>query len=338
MRLKPVLFCTLCAMGMLAPCHAQEVAAGSEPVPATIEMDTVVVTGAQPGPGMWKVSKGDHVLWILGTVSPLPGGIEWRADEVRGVLEQADQVLNQPGVVVDADVGIFRGLLLLPSAMKATKNPDGKTLQEILPPGTYARWEAQKRRYIGRDGGIEKKRPFIAAQELYGRAIKRAGLGGKVVSPVIGDVLKRRRMEYTPTTLKITVEDPKAAIADFRKERLGEQELACMDDMLDTVERDLPRMVERANAWAVGDLQALRALPLTERESCWSAWSDTEALRKRGLTDIKARIRAKWLETAAAALEKNATTFALLPVESLLREDGVLADLAAKGYGVEAPE
>ena len=111
--------------------HAQETTSAE---PAARELDSVVVTGAQPGPGLWKVSKGGHELWILGTVSPLPRGIEWKSDQVRGVLEQADQFLGPPGVVVDADVGLFRGMLLLPSALKATRNPDGKTLQEILPP------------------------------------------------------------------------------------------------------------------------------------------------------------------------------------------------------------
>ncbi|MFT3756368.1 MAG: TraB/GumN family protein [Pseudoxanthomonas sp.] len=331
-RWRWVICCVFFALAAIVPCHAQQAE------PATLDMQAVVVSGAQPGPGMWKVSRGEHVLWILGTVAPLPGGIEWQADEVREVLQRADQVLGHPGVSVGTDIGFFRGMLLLPAAMKATKNPDGKTLHDILPPDTHARWQKQKQRYLGRDDGIEKKRPFIAAEELYAQAIKQVGLGGKVVTPVVDKVLKQRKMEYTSTTLKISVDDPKAAIADFRKEQLGVQELACMNDMLTTVERDLPRMVERANAWAVGDVPALRMLPLTERESCWLAWSDTEALRKRGLADIRDRMRARWLEVASAALEKNATTFALLPVETLLREDGVLAAFAAKGYTVEAPE
>jgi hypothetical protein len=29
-------------------------------------LDTVVVSGVQPGPGLWKVSKDGHALWILG--------------------------------------------------------------------------------------------------------------------------------------------------------------------------------------------------------------------------------------------------------------------------------
>ena len=36
------------------------------------DLDTMVVSGVQPGPGLWKVRKGEHTLWILGTVSPLP--------------------------------------------------------------------------------------------------------------------------------------------------------------------------------------------------------------------------------------------------------------------------
>ncbi len=75
--------------------------------PLVRDLDAVVVAGAQPGPGMWKVSKGDHVLWILGTVSPLPGGIEWKADEVCEVLEQADEILGSPGVAIRPDVGLF---------------------------------------------------------------------------------------------------------------------------------------------------------------------------------------------------------------------------------------
>lgn len=57
------------------------------------DLEAVVVHGAQPGPGLWRVSKDGRVLWILGTVSPLPNQIEWRADEVRAVIARSGQVL-----------------------------------------------------------------------------------------------------------------------------------------------------------------------------------------------------------------------------------------------------
>jgi hypothetical protein len=36
------------------------------------EIPEVVVSSEQPGPGLWKVSSGDHVLWVFGTIGVLP--------------------------------------------------------------------------------------------------------------------------------------------------------------------------------------------------------------------------------------------------------------------------
>ncbi|HYM86653.1 MAG TPA: TraB/GumN family protein [Pseudoxanthomonas sp.] len=304
---------------------------------SVLEMDTMVVTGAQPGPGMWKVSRGDHSLWVLGTLSPLPSGISWKADEVKAVLEQADQVLGSPGLVVDADIGVFKGLMLLPSALKAGKNPDGKTLKDVLPADVYARWLALKPRYFGRDKGIEKKRPVLVANELYAAANRKAGLGRKpVITPVIDEVLKRRKMKITPTMLKITIEDPKAAIKEFTRE--GVNDLECFRLALDRVENDIPLMVDRANAWSVGDLDALRILPSEKQAgACMSALASGEFARKRGMGDVEARVRAQWLKTAEEGLQKNRVTFATLPIAELQKPDGYLSYLQAKGYVVEAP-
>ncbi|MDR6840089.1 TraB/GumN family protein [Pseudoxanthomonas sacheonensis] len=302
-----------------------------------LELETMVVTGVQPGPGLWKVSKGDHGLWILGTLSPLPSGISWKAEEVESLLELSDQVLGPPGLTIDADIGVFKGLMLLPSALKASKNPDGKTLKEVLPADVYARWTALKPRYFGRDKGIEKKRPLVVANELYAEANRNAGLGQKpVVTPVIEGVLKRRKMKITPTTLKITISDPKAAIKDFTRE--GVNDVGCFRSALDRVENDIPVMVDRANAWSVGDLDALRALP-SERQAgaCIAALTSGEFAKKRGMSDVEAQVRAHWLKMAEQALQKNRITFATLPIAELLKPNGYLSYLQAKGYTVEAP-
>lgn len=343
MRLLSIaLLCALFPVVSLAQSDMPPVAAASKTTPMAADqpvrdLDTVLVTGTQPGPGMWKVSRGDHVLWILGTAPVLPSGIEWKGDDVRGVLEQADAVLREPGISVGADVGLFRGLLMLPSAMKATKNPDGRTLREVLPAPTYARWAVLKQHYLGRDGGVEKKRPFFAAEELYSRAIKRSGFGGGAVYKVVDEVMERRRMKRTPTALQITIKDPKAAIADFRKESFGPEEQVCLTRTMDAVENDLPRMIRYANAWATGNVEILRAMSLTDRSACWTAWANTDAARKRGANDIEAQIRGKWLEVAETELAKNKVTFAMLPMSELLSANGYLASLRAKGYAVEDP-
>ena len=60
-------------VSLLAPmlACAVEVAVQAPAAPPTVvDLEAMVVRGQQPGPGLWKVSKGDHVLWILGTLSP----------------------------------------------------------------------------------------------------------------------------------------------------------------------------------------------------------------------------------------------------------------------------
>lgn len=324
---------------------AQEIS-GSEPAPAVaddgvLDMDAVVVAGVQPGPGLWKVRHGDHLLYLLGTQSPLPKNMTWRSEEVTQVLALTDEVLGPPGVTVNADVGFFRGLTMLPSALKAAKNPDGRKLEDVLPADLYARWSVLKQRYMGRDGGVEKKRPLLAVYELYSKALSRSGLqgAGRVVTPVIEEALKARGMKRTPTQLKITLEDPKGALADFRKETLKPQDLVCFSKTLDLIEHELPQSAISARAWAVGDWKAIRnTARADERAACDSAWLDTETARKHGVRDVDARVRAKWLEIAEASLHKNRITFATMSVWDLVKPDGYLAVLQTKGYEVEAPE
>jgi hypothetical protein len=335
------LFSLLAGASLAGPASAQAPAADAD-APPVVDMDAVLVTGVQPGPGMWRATRDGHTLYILGTQSPLPRGMTWDAAETRQVLEQAGAVLGPPGVTIDADVGFFRGLTLAPSAFKAMKNPDGATLDQVLPPELHARWSVLKQRYLGRDRGVEKKRPLIAVYELYRAALEHNGLReGGVVGPVIDKALKARDLERTPTLLKLKIDDPREAIADFRKETLKPEDLACFSGSLDIIERDLPQIVARANAWAVGDLEALRALPSGRSQvlACLSAWTRTETARKRGLVDIDVRVRDSWMSAVDKAVAAHPVSFATLSIDELLRGDGgYLAELRQRGYRIQAPD
>lgn len=328
--------------GALAVGIAQAQAPAPESdAPQVVDMDAVVVTGVQPGPGMWRATRDGHTLYILGTQSPLPRGMTWDADEARDVLAQAGAVLGSPGVTINADVGFFRGLTLAPSAFKAMKNPDGQTLDQVLPPEIYARWSVLKQRYLGRDRGVEKKRPLIAVYELYKAALERNGLReGGVVGPVIDKALKERDLERTSTLLALKIDDPRQAIADFRKEELKPEDLACFSGTLDIIERDLPQIVARANAWAVGDLDALRTMPSGRNQllACLSAWTQTETARKRGLVDIDVRVRDSWMSAVDKAVAAHPVTFGTVSIDELLRDNGYLAELQRRGYRIQAPD
>lgn len=301
------------------------------------DLETLVVTGVQPGPGLWRVSHEGNVLWILGTVSPLPAKMEWESAEVEAVIADSQQVLLPPSVTMTADIGLLRSLALAPSALKAMRNADGATLADVLPPALHARWQVQKQRYLDGGKSIERKRPLFAAAELQAAAIKSAGLGGKpVVMPVVERAAKAAGITPTSTTLKLTLEDPKSAIREFRGGDIDDT--PCLEKTLALVERDLPKLVVRANAWAVGDMDALRRLPYeSAAETCMEVVTHSAFGRNRGYGDVRERGRHHWLSIAETALRKNRQTFALLPVDGLLAVDGYLSLLQERGYEIESP-
>src|SRR5579871_1212276 len=146
------------ALGVAAASAAQLAPA---PQPQTAEDQAppaeVVVEGNHEGPRMWRVAKGDHVLWILGTISPLPRKMTWQSDAVETVLRETQEVLPAwPSIGVGANP--FTALRLYFTWRKIQKSPDHTKLREQLPPELYARFSALKARYAPRDSSLEELR------------------------------------------------------------------------------------------------------------------------------------------------------------------------------------
>ncbi len=325
-----------------APSPPQESLAPSAPVvlqaqDGIVDLDTMIVSGVQPGPGLWKVSKGDRVLWVLGTLSPLPRGIEWDTRRVDEVIAGSQEVLLAPSVNVDTDSGFFGNLTLIPGALKARRNPDGKRLQDLVPRAQYARWQVLKARYIGGDRGIEQWRPVFAALELYQKAIEKSRMSGRgIVGPHVTKTAKRLGVKTTNPVVKITIKEPRKALKEFQATTLDDGD--CFARTLDRIDTDLGTMIARANAWAIGDVQTLRELPFGNQfTACSAAFGSAALARKYGVADMARQMETRWLAAAESALTRNASTFATLPIAELLKPDGYLAKLQAKGYEVEAP-
>ena len=334
MRIFLALFLSLLASGTSL--------AGEQAVPAppasVTTLAPVMVSGEQPGPGLWKVSSPDgHVLWVLGTLDPLPRDMRWQSRDVLQRLGQSQELLLEPGLKLHAKLGFFGKLALLPHLIGIRNNPGHATLAEVVPPADYARWQALKARYIGHDRKVEKWRPLFAGFELYEAAIKRAGMDRKGVVPMLLKAARDEDITRTPTDYEVTVDDPKALVKDFKRERLDD--IACFETMLDRVQTDVARMGARANAWATGDLQALREVANRADDiPCVDAVTGAGFARKLGLEDIQGKVRQAWLAQARRALAANRATFALLSIDEALRPDGYLAALAAEGCAIEAPD
>ncbi len=309
-----------------------------EAATGTPTLATVVVSGVQPGPGLWRVSdQAGHALWILGTLSPVPRRMRWESAEVERVLAEAGSILTEPGATVRAKVGLFAGLGMLPTAMRARNNPERQRLVEIVPEADYRRWTVLRQRHLGSGTAIEKRRPILAADALFREALDDSGLtADDRVWPVLRKLARKHEVEIVDVRVAVEISDPKAALKQFAREDLDD--LPCFTATLTRLETDLEAMRQRANAWAIGDIETLRELPYRDQEVvCAQAMLASEVAREQGITDLPARVRAAWLDAAEAALARDATSFAVLPMRTLLAEDGLLAELGRRGYRVEQP-
>jgi hypothetical protein len=340
MRIVPV------TLGLLIICASASARTAAQPAPAAqpasaasiTTLQTVTVTGVVPGPGLWKVTRGDHVLWILGVVPTLPAGIEWRSNQVAQTIAASQTVLEAPGVKLKVDTNWFGKLFLLPTVYRAQRNPDGKTLHDVLPPATYARWYYARQRYFGDDYSIERYRPIVAAWKLMKQAMKANGLrnDGEVTGAVTA-MAKQHGVNVVKPEITLEIKEPRQAVKAFAASNLDG--IACLDVVLDAVEHELPNFRARANAWATGDIDTLRKVPEgAYRDTCRSAITGAGFAKALGIDNLPMRVEGTWLAAADAALASSAQSFAVLPMHDLLDPNGYLAALQARGYTVIAPD
>ncbi len=304
----------------------------AEPAPEQIH-----VVAQRPGPGLWKVSKGEHVLWVFGMYGPVPKDMQWRSHEVERVIRNSQEYLSAP--TASAKPGFFKSITLLPSLIGMRKNPDGATLRDVMPAEDYARWTTFKARYLQDNDDVERERPIFAAEVLSDAARKQSGLvDSYAVRNQVLALVKKAKLKETSSTFQIPMDNARTVLKNFKKSTLGDA--ACLAQTMATLEQDIEAASERADAWAKGDLDAMRKLDFTTREeACFGSLMNSAAFdAEPEFKNMKVRAQAMWIASAEKALEANASTFAMLRVDEIFDPKGVIAALAAKGYAVEQPE
>jgi uncharacterized protein YbaP (TraB family) len=288
-------------------------------------LDELVVTGERAGPGMWHVHRAGAQLWILGSMSPLPKGITWRSKQVEQVLDSANQVLVQKPF----EIGIARILWLLITERSVLMVRGGKRLKDILPADLHARFAVQRSKYTGDPDKWERFRPLIAAAFLQQAAFHQVGLSTRLD---LGAAMRTLAKKH-----HVRVEEIKIAgvgdVMEALKTLPAATEYTCVAASLVTIESDLPRLVDRAQAWASGNVERIEKLREPAEVDACRAALDAGV----GAADLIARIRRTWLDAIEKYMQNGGVTVAVVNMDMLLEPGGLLDELRAKGYEVDAP-
>ena len=313
-------FVLLAGAGLLAGHFA---VARSEDPPE--KLDEIIVTGERAGPGLWHVYKGAAQLWIFGTVSPLPKDMTWRSTQLEKILDGTDQVL----VAKPFEIGIARALWLLVTQRDLLMVGHGKKLVDVLPAELHARFAAQRAKFTKDADKWEKFRPIIAAAFLEEDALHAVGLSTRL--DLADEVRSLARKHH------VRIEEFKIAglhdVLDALKTLPPATEQKCVAASLATIETGMPRLIDRAQAWATGDVQRIQGLPESgEVAECRAAITVDP-----GAGDLYTLLRQTWIENMARHLETGGVTLAVVSMDMLIEPGGFLDALRSRGYTIDPP-
>jgi uncharacterized protein YbaP (TraB family) len=293
------------------------------------ELEVVLVTGEQPGPALWKVSSQDHVLWILGEVAPQPDTMKWRSKRFERLLA------NSQEVILDFSGVMWPNKLQEDAEARVRKLPGGQKLKDVVSPELYARVEVA-RKHFDTPRQIEQLRPFYAARRILMSALRSMDMEKRFSATFAVKRLARRANVWVTM-----LETP----GQTHEEHLNNVEhgstVPCLEMLVEIVEDGGAGLRHLANAWAVGDIDALRQLvplyalqPDHHENKCSVALYGGE----QRADEFVARRTEAWLSAAQRAMRENKSTMAVVQMAELFSPDGYLAGLRARGYEVVEPK
>jgi hypothetical protein len=274
----------------------------------------VGVSAAQADTSVWKVVKGENHLFIGGTIHvlaksdyPLPAAFEnaYRQSAIV-VLETDMQKMQTPEFQT-----------LLQSKIVYT---DGRSLKTVLKKTTYQALEEHMSSRGLPIANFEQLKPGMVAITLTLFELQRLGLVGTGVDEFFS--LKARddgkaigQLESAEKQLAFL-----STLGDGREDALITQTLSEI--------QQLPQLMTSLKAaWRQGDRDKMKALAITPIEKDFP----------KVYQQLIVQRNMDWIPEIEQMLKTKQVEFILVGAAHLVGEDGILAQLAARGYTIESP-
>ncbi len=280
-------------------------------------VEALVVSAKLPGPAWWRVSDADTTIYILGTPAALPKGMAWDKSVLDRRLDGAFAVVTPSQWRA--------GLGDLPALLKLRKNlkddGDWTSRSPALAARMQRAWAAADPK--DRDGWKDWKPLFIALR-LSGKVDRNAELQAMQPDKAIEALARKHKVKVRPAQVRKAMPMLKFLVREH-SEAAG---LACLSEVLDSVEAGPEPRRAAAQAWAEGRVKAALAGP-RGAERCQLLLPGVPDAMRQSVDDEVAALT-DLLKTPGHAV-------ATFPIRGLVAEDGVLDKLRAKGIAVRTP-
>ncbi len=292
-------------------------------------VEEIRVVGEMSGPPIWKITKDEHALWILGYPEWVHDDSLWKSDFVEDVMAHSNEWITFTGARYTS-LNPLKMAQALRKFRRMQRIPDRGTLDSVLSTDAYQLFIGVKLSYAPKRDDLERLRPSFASKELFESAAESAGLvkGRRTIHRA----MKQRARKHRVTEIRGSISLNDLAVLDSMAETLPNAEQTCLQRRLQGLDGHLETISRLAAAWVEGDLTLIRVFSDdVVEDSCdpRSLVSQPEALMQ--LVSSSQEI---WDNNVDRALRENASTFAMLPLEDLLDDDGPLLRFQEGGYEI----
>jgi uncharacterized protein YbaP (TraB family) len=280
----------------------------------------LVVNAPLLGPAIWKASRGDSEVFILGGLTPLPHVQTWNSDRLERALAQSDALLVPPSgriPVLEAAGFAIRAL--------AVRQPLGRDLEGGLPPALRARFVAERESLGLGPKAYAHWKPAAAGFLLIGDFRRKTGLSNEKPASTVVHMADAHHVRVKRVT-SYHLGELFTSLTRLTKD----QQNACLSDELDAIDFERAHAKSAAEAWARGDAEGARAGgsgPILDR--CAALLSSYSTVLERGTADFTAAIDDE--------LKHPGKAVAVIDLRYLLRANGVLDRLKAGGAAISVP-
>jgi hypothetical protein len=316
---KPALACVLVCLALAVPAAAQTPAPAASIAAPEDALSELVVIAHPPGPAMWRITRGDSSVIILGAVTPVPHRLVWDQRQVDAALTGANVLLSPP----KPDLGPAQILGLITTQIWKVRQ--GQDLEKSLPPALRARFVDARTRAYAKPDRYAHWKPALAGFLLLSDFRRHVGLSeAKPASTVQHSADEKHVRQEALGAYRMSL------LLQIAGRLTPEGQLACLSDALDELDFEAAHPQDIDDDWARGDIRAVAARYRGSAvQKC--------LLRAPGAREIIDQEMGKAVDRLWDALQKPGKSVAVIDLAWMLPQGGVLDRLKAKGAMVGAP-
>lgn len=301
----------------------------AQPLTTDHKVEEIQVLGQIEGPPIWRIINGDHDLWILGYPKWVSGDVSWQSNFLQDVMTHSEEFLTFTGMRLTSanPLKLMRGLRKFRQMQRI---PGRERLEDVLSEPHYRLYSEVKLKYAPNRDHMERLRPSFAAKELFDTAAESVGLVR--ARNLIYQAMRKRAKKHKVTELSAVISLTDLRVLDVMKDTIDAAEQKCLSARLQDLDARLETHMRFSLAWAEGDIAELKTYAVGEAtDACHPR---RLATHPEDLIQMVSRGLEAWHENVDRALNDNDSTFAIVPIDALLFDDGLLPRLRERGYEV----